>query len=245
MDTGRPPAGPAPALERPRARRGRVGGRLSLGHVLPLALAVLAGLLVLAGLKDRSATETVSVAAHPVSAGQTLTTADLRWVSVHRSDQPVMAGLLSPSDGPGPWVAAVDIPAGAPVALGELTGSSPVSGLGSMSIQVPPSHADGGALQPGDRVDVISAASGQAVYLATDLVVLAVDQAQRGVLGSVQDGSYFVTVAVDRTTALRLAAALGTSTSGGNNTLELVGSTGEGPDPGAVYRGPTPAGGRG
>jgi len=229
VDTGQATAGRASALaraDRPRSRR-PVGGRLSLGHVVPLALAVLAGVLVLAGLKDRSATESVAVATHSISAGQALTAADFRWVSVHRSDGSVVTGMINPSDAAGPWVAAVDIPSGAPVALSELTRSSPALGLGSMSIQVPPSHADGGALQPGDRVDVISAASGQAVYLATDLDVLAVDQTQGGVLGSVQDSSYYVTVAVDRTTALRLAAALGASSAGGASTVELVRSTGE------------------
>ncbi|MHB1444729.1 MAG: RcpC/CpaB family pilus assembly protein [Acidimicrobiales bacterium] len=244
VDSGQATASTPAAAGGPRARRS-VGGRLSLGHVLPLALAVVAGLLVLAGLKDRSATEAVAVATHSISAGQPLTAADFRWVSVHRSDGSVVTGLLSPSDAAGPWVAAVDIPGGAPVALGELTRSSPALGLGSMSIQVPPSHADGGALQPGDRVDVISAASGQAVYLATDLEVLAVDQAQGGVLGSVQDSSYYVTVAVDRATALRLAAALGASNSGGASTLELVRSTGEAVDPGAVYQPAPAAGGRG
>jgi len=247
VDTGRASTNTAAAASstgRPRSHR-PVGGRLSLGHVLPLALAVLAGLLVLAGLKDRSATGTVAVTTHSISAGQTLTGSDFRWVSVHRSDASVVTGLLNPADAAGPWVAAVDIPGGAPVALSELTRSSPALGLGSMSIQVPPSHADGGALQPGDRVDVISSASGRAVYLATDLDVLAVDQTQGGVLGSVQDSSYYVTVAVDRTTALRLAAALGASSSGGASTLQLVRSTGEAADPGAVYQPASGAGGRG
>jgi len=197
-------------------------------------LAVLAGVLVLAGLKDRSATESVAVANQLIQAGQPVSGADVRWVTVHRTDGAAVGGLLDPSSLGGGWVAAVRISPGAPIAMGELTRASGTAGLGAMSIQVPPSRADGGALQIGDRVDVISAASGQAVYIATDLEVLTVDTPQSGVLGGVQDSSYFVTVAVDRATALRLAAALGSSSGATSSNVQVVRSTGEGADPGAA-----------
>lgn len=204
-------------------RRRKLGSRVTLAHLAPLALGILAVVLLLAGLRDRSATQMVAVASQPIAAGQTVTLADIRWVAVHRGDGLIADGLVG-SGGltTGPWVANVNIPAGSTIASAELSPQSASLGLGSMSIQLPPARADGGGLRPGDRVDVISVASGQAIYVATDLLVLGVDTDSGGVLGSVQDSSYFVTVAVDPATALRIAAAQGVSASGTGTQVELI-----------------------
>jgi Flp pilus assembly protein CpaB len=204
-----------------RRRRRRVGSRLTLAHVAPVALGIVAVLLVLAGLKDRTATETVAVAGQPIAAGQSVTMSDVRWVSVHRADGLVSAGLVGRSGLRGGWVAAVAIPVGAPITANELSRPA-ASGLNSMSIQLPPSRADGGALSAGDHVDVISVASGKALYIATGLLVLAVDAGTGGVLGGIQDTNYYVTVAVDPATALRIAAAQGVSATGTGAQVELV-----------------------
>lgn len=75
---------------------------------------------------------------------------------------------------------------------------------------------------------MISASSGSAAYVATDLEVLAVaPSGAGGVLGGATASSYYVTVAVDRATALRLAAAMGASGVGGSGGIEVVRSTGE------------------
>lgn len=202
--------------------RRKLGSRLTLAHLAPLALGVVAVVLVLAGLKDRSATQEVAVASHPISAGESVTAADVRWIVVHRGDGLVGAGLIGRGGLNGGWVANIAIPSGSPIAVAELSSQSAWSGLGSMSIQIPPARADGGALRSGDHVDVVSVASGQAVYVATDLLVLAVDAGSNGVLGGVQDSSYFVTVAVDPKTALRIAAAQGVSTAGTGSQVELI-----------------------
>lgn len=224
-------------------RRRRAGSRLTLGHVVPMVLAVLAAVLVLAALKDRSATATVAVTSEAIPAGQPVTASEVRWVTVHRSDGALVSGLLGRAELDEHWVAAVRIPVGAPLTMSELTLASPTAGLGSMSIQVPVSRADGGAIEPGDRVDVISAASGQAVYVAADLEVLAVADQRSGVLGGISEDSYFVTVAVDRATALQLAAAIGASDAEDSSSIEVVLSTGEGPY--AVTPTAAPSGGPG
>jgi Flp pilus assembly protein CpaB len=203
-------------------RRQRLGHRLTLAHVAPVALGIVAAVLILAGLKDRSAVQEVAVANHAIPAGQFVTAADVRWVPVHRGDGLVAAGLVGRSELIGAWVASVSIPDGSPIAAAEISPRSAASGLGSMSIQLPPARADGGALKPGDRVDVVSVASGQAVYVASNLLVLAVDRGSGGVLGGVQDSSYYVTVAVDPPTALRIASAQGVSVAGAGAQVELI-----------------------
>ena len=176
----------------------------------------------------------VAVASQPIAAGQTVTLADIRWIAVHRGDGLIADGLVGSGGFNGIWVANVNIPAGSTIASAELSPQSASSGLGSMSIQLPPARADGGGLRPGDRVDVISVASGQAIYVATDLLVLGVDTDSGGVLGGVQDSSYFVTVAVDPATALRIAAAQGVSASGTGTQVELIKAASE---PSGVGRG--------
>lgn len=224
-----------------RPSRRRVTSRLTVGHVAPVVLAVVAAVLVLGALKDRSATELVATARRPIPAGQAVTAGQIRWVPVHTSDGAVAAGLLDqPSLAEG-WVTTVGVPAGEPIALSELAhGASAGLGLGAMSLEVPVSRADGGAIVPGDRIDVISASSGSAAYVATALEVLTVGPSGAGgVLGSAGPGNYYVTVAVDRATALRLAAAVGASSAGGSGGIEVVRSTGEG---GSAGRAPNGAG---
>jgi len=203
-------------------RRRTLGTRLTLAHVAPVALGIVAAVLVLAGLKDRSATQEVAVADHAIPAGQAVTVADVRWVAVHRGDGLVADGLVGRRGLVGAWVANVSIPNGSPITSADISPRSAASGLGSMSIQLPPARADGGALRPGDRVDVVSVASGQAVYVASNLLVLAVETGSSGVLGGVQDSSYYVTVAVDPPTALRIAAAQGVSVAGAGAQVELI-----------------------
>lgn len=219
-------AAPAPSGRRPRRA---LSGRFTAGHVVPLLAAVAAAVLVLAATRERAATELVALASRDIPPGAAVTSADLRWVPVRASEGAVASGLLQPQTLESGWVSRVAIASGSPVATGELRRGSPLgSGLGSMSLEVPVALADGGALAPGDRVDVISTASGQATYVATDLSVLAVASSRSGgVFSGIGTGTYYVTVAVDRATALRLAAAMG-QPSGIGTGIEIVKSTGEG-----------------
>ncbi|PLS75322.1 MAG: hypothetical protein CYG61_07985 [Actinobacteria bacterium] len=85
-----------------------------------------------------------------------------------------------------------------------------------MSLPVERQHAVGGALRPGDRVDVIDGA--EASFVVTNAEVLAVPNLSNGNLSGT--GSYAITIAVDAQGALRLAAAI----AGGK--VEVVRSTG-------------------
>ena len=201
-----------------------------MGHVAPVVLAVLAGVFVLAGLRDRASMISVPVAGQNIPAGAVVNGGDTRLVKVHRSDVTMVAGLLpSASLGEG-WVAVAAIGQGEPITRSAVTQQAVAgSGLGSMSIPVPVDQADGGGIAAGDLVDVIApSANGGASYLAQGLRVLSVAASRTsGALGG-STSDYYVVVAVDRATALRVAAALGSSSSGGRSGgVQVVRSTGE------------------
>ena len=193
-------------------------------------LAVLAAGFGYAALQDRSAVTSILVASAPVPAGAAITGADTRLVKVHASDTVLVQGVLSPSSLADGWTAAVAVGAGQPITLSELTKSSRAPALGEMSIAVPVQQAAGGRISSGDLVDVIaSSASGGARYVAQGLRVLAVApiSTASGVLGGGSTG-YYVIVAVDKRTALHLAAALGLESEGApGGQMEIVRSTGE------------------
>jgi Flp pilus assembly protein CpaB len=111
-----------------------------------------------------------------------------------------------------------------------------------MSIAVPEQQAVGGSLAVGDLVDVIASnAAGSAYYVAQRLRVVAVaptSPASGALLGA--SSSYYVTVAVGKQTALRIAAALSAEGQGGG-ALELVRSNGEAAATRTLYQGPAKA----
>ena len=227
----------ATVAARRKAAPGRRGlsRRVTAGHVFPVVLASLAAVATLAALKDRSATVAVAVARTDIAAGSPISAGQLTWEKVSANSVLAGHGLIGRGQLGAGETAAVSIPAGQPITTAELAMGGAALGLGSMSIDVPPARADGGGIHAGDRVDVISTGNGPATYVATNLLVLAVAQAGSGsVFGASNAGAYFVTVAVDRTTALAIATAQGASSAGGSGGIEVVRSTGEGPAPGAT-----------
>jgi Flp pilus assembly protein CpaB len=209
--------------------------RWTTGSIIPVVLAVLAAGFGYGALRDRSAMTTIVVASERVPAGAVVGTGDTRLVKVHAQDASRLQGLVFPSSLTGPslaggWTAAVALGAGQPVTRSELIRPSRWPALGQMSIAVPAQQAAGGRIGPGDLVDVITAsADGGARYVAQGLRVLAVapTSTAAGVLGG-SSTAYYVIVAVDKQTALHLAAALGLegeAATGGQ--LEIVRSTGE------------------
>ena len=215
----------------------RWGERWTFGHVVPVVVAVLAFVFVVEGLRDRSAMVSVPVASHSIAAGSAVNSSDTRLVRAHRSDGAVVSGLLSSfALGGGGWVAKTTIAAGSPISESVVARGRPAgSGLGSMSIPVPVDQADGGGIVAGDVVDVIApSGSGGAAYVAQGLPVLGVDSTRSsGLLAST--GAYYIVVAVDRATALRLTAALsaGGSSAGTPGGIEVVRTTGETSTPSA------------
>ncbi|HET9059676.1 MAG TPA: SAF domain-containing protein [Acidimicrobiales bacterium] len=219
-------------------RRPRGAARFSTASLVPVVLAVLAGTAAYAALADRSATAKVIVAARSIPAGAPIDAGDTRVVRVHASDTALVVGTASPEALAGRWVAAVPLVAGEPITPSELElpRSGPVPG--EMSIPVPVQDAAGGRVQPGDAVDVIVAdASGSSRYVAEGLRVVAVAPSSSvSALGGT-DGGYFVVVDVDRRTALRIAGAIASATGQGNQTIEVVRSTGEGLQPTGSHKG--------
>jgi hypothetical protein len=239
-----------PVIVKPdKKRKPRPPQRWTLGHVLPFVLAIFAVIFVLATLRDRAAQTPVVVAARQIPAGATINAGDTRTIKIATSDADALTGLLSATQiqaaqGAKALVAATTITAGEPIIRTEtIAGPAGDAGLGSMSLPVPVDRADGGALSVGDTVDVIDATTTGASYLAQGLTVLAVSTpASSGVLaGTTTD--YWITVAVNPPTALRLAAALAASSTSGGNPLEIVRSTGEPASTDQTYTDPAPSAG--
>lgn len=203
----------------PTPARRRSGRRPSATHVLIAVVVILAFVLNLLVLQDRSATTLVALADRPLVAGSTLEASAVRLVPVDSTfeglDSLVTEDELSQYEG---WVMARSVVAGSPLAAGDVTDPGSAPGLRSMSLPVPVEHAAGGSLVVGDRVDVISVLDGAARFIGTGLEVVSISDGDSGSIGSVS--AYHVTVAVDPDQALRLAEALDAG------SLELVRSTG-------------------
>ena len=105
-----------------------------------------------------------------------------------------------------------------------------------MSFPIPRAHALGGALDTGDRVDILAVGQdgADAGYVMTDVEVLAVDGGRGGPLGTTDDVT--LTIAVDSDGAVRLAAALE------RGTVTLVRSTGAAPNEAPIDAASGPSG---
>ncbi|MGH3440867.1 MAG: RcpC/CpaB family pilus assembly protein [Nitriliruptorales bacterium] len=183
--------------------------------------AVLAALANFAILRAGDETVRVAVAAGELLPGDVLEAASLRFVDV-RVTGDVLETLVGP-DRAGEAAGAVlvnRVPAGHLVGWSDLTDPGAEAGPRAMSIPIDPSHAVGGRLRVGDRIDVIEVTADGAAFIAVDLQVLDVADRSGAALGGLSPFS--VTVAVDAETALRLANAIR------SEAIEIVRSTGAG-----------------
>ena len=210
-------------------RRRRLGARWTPSHVWPVLFASLAALVVVVALQDRSATVWVAVANGTIPPGSAITAADTRRVRVHRGDGALLAGLISVrAVSSSTLVAATEIDSGDPITQSVVTRASAAGAMGSMSIPVGVDQAAGGGIGPGDRVDVIVASAGTASYVAQGLTVLSVAPSRTtGVLADASSTGFWVVVAVDRSEALRVAAAIGDSSSAGQGGIMVVRAGGQ------------------
>ena len=186
-----------------------------------LALAVVAAVLAaLFYLRATGGPEgvLVAVAARDIVAGEAVGTGDFRFSEVAASPR-VLATLVRRKDlaGLGGAIATRGIVEGSPLLRADLVARAAGGGQRAMSLPVEREHAVGGALRPGDRVDVIDGAEGS--YVVTNAEVLAVPNLSSDTLSGTT-GNYAITIAVDAQGALRLAAAI----AGGK--VEVVRSTG-------------------
>ena len=201
-------------------------GRLSAGHVLMVAAAVVAGLLNLVALRSGDDRVAVAVLAAPVAAGQLVDADALRYepLGASRSLQGSLVTEAAAAAG-GDWIAVHDLQAGDVLRRSDLRSNAAPDGQRAMSIPVDPAHAAGGALRVGDRVDVIDVIDDRAAYVLTGAEVLAVTGNGAGGLGG--SGGFSITVAVDADAALRLALAIR------SESVDVVRSTGATPAPAA------------
>ncbi|MDP9021693.1 MAG: Flp pilus assembly protein CpaB [Actinomycetota bacterium] len=202
-----------------RPHRRTLTSRLSVGHVLMIVAGLLAAVTNFALLRAGDASFRAAVAANDLLPGQALTSDALTFTDVEVGDD-VANSLIGPHDGD-ELVGSVlvnHIAAGELITRTDLRAPAAASGLRAMSVPLDAAHAVGGALRPGDRVDVIEVRDGIARYIAVSVEVLAVSDQSAGAIGGL--GAYSVTVAVDADTALALAAAVNAG------SLELVRSTG-------------------
>lgn len=191
----------------------------SARHVLIVVLAVAAAGANVAVLRGADRTTEVLVVANEVAAGSRIDVSDLRVESIAVGSETmgalVDASLLAGVDG---FVATRTLKPGEPL----LSGDALAPGIGgvtrSMSIPVSNDTAVGGALVPGDLVDVVGVLEDGATFLASGLSVLAVPD-DDGLGGT----SFAPTVSVDPETALAITQALE------DGTVHLLRSTGATP----------------
>jgi Flp pilus assembly protein CpaB len=225
VSTARPVTSPPPAPIRTRRRRRRSGtSRVApplWAALIAGIIAVIANVFALGG--DRGVQ--VVVAARDLAPGELVASGDFRFVDASLPDS-ALAKMLRPSDmnDLAGQVTTHALSVGQPVGHSDLTAST-ASGLQrTMSIPIDPTHAVGGRLQQGDKVDVIDASTGAAVYVVTNAPVVDIGVETVGSRG-LGSGStkYALTIAVDDQAALRLSAAIAA------NQLDVVRSTGAAP----------------
>lgn len=208
--------GPAPPPRR------RLASRVSSGHLLTIAAALLAAVLNFAVLRGGDGTTAIAVAASDIPVGASLDPSVVRSVSADL-DGDTLASLL-PADelaSLGGQVALVPIPAGAPIRRADLADPAATGDGRLISVPVDRDRAVGGAIRPEDRIDVIRVVEGESSYLVSNARVLSVSDGTTPGLGAL--GGFHVTIAVDAATALCLASAI---EAGG---LSIVVSTGQEP----------------
>ena len=212
QDHGYPPA---PT----RLRRRSPFSRLSAAHLLMVLAAVLAFAVNLVILRSRDDTTPVVAVEAEVEAGDLVDSADLRLVEVDVDDD-VLSGLFQAME----LQQLVGMVATRPLAPGELLNRSALvpaagtNGLRAMSVPIDPAHAVGGALVPGDRIDLIQVTEAGPRYVLVAAEVLSVPTPDRAALtGST---GFHVVLAVDGESALEVAAAIN------EGQIELVRSTG-------------------
>lgn len=214
-ETGEPTSSTPP--RRPLRRR------LSAGHTLMIVAALLAGLANYSLLTADDARTPIVVADRDLSSGQQVEPASFR--SVDATAGLLTDRLLGPNDlasggAYAGWILATDLPEGAPLRPSDLRAPSSVTnGLRRMSLPVASENAVGGAIQPGDTIDVVHVLDGDSAFLVSGAEVLAVSSPGSSSLQAVR--RFQVTIAVDPDTALCLASALD------DGELHLLLSTGQ------------------
>ena len=164
-----------PAMAEAAPRR-RFFGSFALGHLLMILAGLLAFLLVLAVLRDTSATSFIGVTATDIPAGTTIDATDVELIEISGD---ALAGVVLTADQVNDVITGGRVTTRA-LSTGTLLQPSDFAAVGyqtqvrSMSIPISPTRAVAGSLQQGDLVDVIASADGVSWHMMTSAEVLAV-----------------------------------------------------------------------
>jgi len=192
-----------------------------MAHGLMVLSGLLAFLLIVSVLGERSERLVVATARGDIAAGTTVT-ADLVEPSRLPAGTPLADRLATLDEvRRGTWTAGQPIAAGDPIRRSDLLASGEGSALRSMSIPVARENAVGGALRVGDRVDVIDVVEGRSAFVVTGAQVTKVPSTSvSGGLTRGVERDFFVVVQVSAEEALALAQALA------DGKVDVVRSTG-------------------
>ncbi|MDH3679408.1 MAG: RcpC/CpaB family pilus assembly protein [Acidimicrobiia bacterium] len=206
-------------------RRRKLRERISLGHLFMIAAGLLAFVLVVSVLQDRTRTTRVLVADTDILPGTVITPDLVSEIEVPADSELVGKVATLDTISSGSISAGQRLAAGDPLTITAVAPASSPSTLRAMSLPIERIDAVGGDLSAGDRIDVISVDDDMARYVAVNLEVLATQtpDARSGALGSSSLSTYFVTVSVDDQTALDVALAMETG------RVSIVRSTGAEP----------------
>jgi len=195
--------------------------RLSASHMLVALAVVLAFVLNILALQDRSASSLVAVAHQPIAAGAVFMPDMVRLTPIDAGFEG-LGSMVGEADltGYAGWIVQRAVAEGGVIEASSLAEPATSSGLRSMSIPIDLSRAAGGTIAVGDRVDVIAVDDGVAAFVVVDIEVVAVAGENAGALRS---SDHHLVVAVDATQALALAEAMAV----GN--IDVIRSTGAPP----------------
>lgn len=180
--------------------------RLSVGHLAVGVAAILAFVANLALLRSQDETTVVMVAARDVAAGETLSATDFGTARV-KAEGDILASLVTSAEALEGKVASRPIVAGTLIAASDVLDRATPDGLASMAIPIDPSHAAGGSIRAGDRVDVVDVTrEGGAAYVVRDAPVLSVSEARTGALAG--SGGEHLVIGVTAEQVLAVAEAI-------------------------------------
>ena len=197
-------------------------GKVSSAHLIMVVAGALAFLLVLVVLRDRTATTTVVVAATELEAGTVAEASRFRFVELP-AEVGMLEGLVDPSSVAAlidtGWALDASVGEGVPLRIADFAEVAAGGGVRVMSIALDGPSAVNGALEAGDRVDIVGGDAARSEFVAVDVEVVAVDVGA----GSIGRAGVTVSLVVTPDQALRITSALA-----GSNT-HLIRSTGAPP----------------
>jgi len=207
----------APLSAAPSVQK-RTGPNISSSWVVMVLSGLIAMIVFLFTTNQVTNKVQVVVAASDIETGQQVTAADFKTVSV-TLDSPLLNRLILAADSKNyvGSTAAGPIGSGDFISKSQLREAATTNGLNAMSIPVDPTHAAGGNLARGDRVDILDESTGS--YAARGIEVIDVKNGNGGGALSASE-SFHITVAVTADQAISIGTALK------NQKLDVIRSTG-------------------